>query len=248
MHQRDNTNSQIDNRQTSLDCPHDETILLDYITGLASAKLRSEIERTPSSIAEAKSLAQEIGPWMPYLHRLACPDTEQLVNCQEKRLSGTERLVIKRHIDLCPLCREELQILQDMDDVPISLPMNPLREWVEALLQPSLIPAIGQAVRGDIQCYRTPDLLIHINTRKGHGQPRSWTLRGQMRDEDGLPFIDVESVELQSLEPNEEPSTYPCTLDAKGAFVFRELPSGQYRLTVITPDSEISIRQLGIGN
>jgi len=70
MHQRDNANNYINNRQTSLDCPHDETILLDYITGLASAELQAEIEQTPSSVAEAKSLAQAIGPWMPYLHRL----------------------------------------------------------------------------------------------------------------------------------------------------------------------------------
>ena len=234
-------------RQTQPSSPHDETILLDYITGLASAEQCTEIEGTPASIAEAKSLAQAIGPWMPYLHRLACPDTDQLVSCQEKRLSGTERLVIKRHIDLCPLCTEELQILQDVDEVALAESPNWFRRIIDAMLQPSTGLAGAEPVRGNILHYRTPDLLIHINTRKGQGKPRSWTLRGQLRDEDGLPFTDLESVELCSLDPVEESTTYPHTIETNGSFILRRLPAGQYTLKAITSDSEIVIRQLDIG-
>jgi hypothetical protein len=180
------------------------------------------------------------------LHRITCPDPETLVNYQERRLAGTERLVIARHIAECPLCAEELHILNSIDAVPLESTPSLGRRLIEAIFQSPL--QLPQPVRGTILHYRALDLLIHLIVRKMPDQSGLWLIRGQIRTLEGqLVLEQIERVTLRTLNDPEE-TLQETDIESGSSFNFGELPTGLYTLTVFTADTEIVIPELLIGD
>ncbi|MBV7328789.1 hypothetical protein KFU94_11115 [Chloroflexi bacterium TSY] len=227
------------------ECNVGEAVLLDYITGMATAEEKAAVESALSCMKAAKLLADSLLPYMSILYRVSCPDVEMLIDYQEKRATGTEALVIHAHVEQCPLCSRELSQMQQIDEVPLAEPAGLIRRIVEAIFQP---PAtLPQAVRGSMLRYQAPQVLIHIGTRKDPGQARTWTMTGQVRDNDGQLVTNVEQVILHKIDPDNiawEKGEIP----EKGKFIFRKLQRGQYSISVLTDEEEIVIRQIGVGD
>jgi DNA-directed RNA polymerase specialized sigma24 family protein len=238
------------NQQEGIDvnnqCHFSEAILLDYVTGMASAETIAQIEGSPACLQAAQQLADELLPLLPVLYRIQCPVAATLTDYQERTLKGTAYLVVHRHVAQCPLCQEELRLLAAIDQVPLVTVPTPLRRIVEALFQP--LTQLPQAVRGGVLLhYQTPQLFINLNTRAPSGQQRTWRLSGQLRTPDGQLFTGVEGILLRQLDLPEAVEQR-TTLTITGTFIFAGLPPGKYSLTVLTAEEEIVIREIVVGD
>lgn len=230
-------------------CQLNEAILLDYITGIASAEIQTQVEASPACQLAAKQLAEDILPLLPLLESINCPDATTLVAYQEKRLTGSAQLVIHRHIQHCAFCREELQLFEAIDQVPLTSQPGPLRRIIDALLQtPGASPTqLQPAVRGQILRYAAPQLIIQLSTRIESGKSRSWRISGQLRTANGQLFTNTAQIVLSQLDrPEFDPrQTFP---KETGTFVFVEVGAGKYTLSVLTDTEEIVIRELTLGD
>ncbi|MCB0129165.1 MAG: hypothetical protein KDE58_43160, partial [Caldilineaceae bacterium] len=230
-------------------CQLNEAILLDYITGVASAEIQAQIEASPACQLAAKQLAEDILPLLPLLERINCPDGTALVAYQEKQLRGSEQLVIHRHIEHCAFCREELQLFEAIDQVPLAPQPGPLRRIIDAILQtPAASPTqLQPVVRGQILRYAAPQVIIQLSTRVESGKQRSWRLSGQLRRADGQLFTDAAQIVLCQLD-RQEPVHRETVPKETGMFVFAEVEGGKYTLSVLTDEEEIVIRELMLGD
>lgn len=226
-------------------CGYQEEVLLDYLTGLASAELAAAIEQSVACRQAAQALAADIGPWLPYVQHLACPDEETLVAYQQQEITGTARLVIHKHITHCPLCQGEIALLAAIDNVPLSPEPARIRRVIEALLRSPL--ALPEPVRGQMLVYQTPQIYIQLSTRQSLGKPRTWTLRGQLRTPDHALLTAADAILLQNIaEPDAVAVDSP--IDRNGFFSFKALAAGAYRLRILTADTEIVIHELMVGD
>ncbi len=224
-------------------CDLDEEILFDYIAGLVSAEQRAVIDANPACLARAHMIAAEMSQMESVLYRATCPDPDQLIAYQEQHLESTPALVMMRHVEHCERCREELAMLAAIDAVPLDSPgpLTKLRRVVEAMLQ----PALALKLRGIAHIYVAPQVLITLSLRPSTSGPPRWTLTGELSQPDGGSYTD--SVEYVLLH-RETMADVQSDLDDDGTFVFRNLQSGSYRLTVVTGDTEVMIRLLSVGS
>ena len=235
-------------------CPYDEITLLDYVRGVTSYEIKLAIERSPACMAAARTLAEDMQVLTPMLRLAICPDVDKLIEYHEKRLPGAKQLVIHNHVQRCRQCQEELAMFTAIDEVPLQNGPSFFRRVIEAFF---LLPTLSAApVRGTLPSIhyrtqiRTPAIDIFIFTQKQTGKTRTWTLRGELRTEEGLLFTEVEKIvlhgsDLSDIDQKFELST---TLEEEGMFVFRGLETGDYSLHILTNDEEILVRSIKVGS
>lgn len=226
-------------------CTLDETTLLDYISGSASPEIQAAVERSPACRAAAERLARDLGPLLQSMYRVTCPEPDTLVAYQEGRLDSTSQLVYRRHVAECPHCQAEYQVLAAVDRVPLDRTSRLLRRVIEAVFQPpELLP---EPLRGEILHYRTPQISIVLSTRRGSGKPMAWTLRGEIRTQDGQRAVGLlEGVVLRARES--APDEAQGSVAENGTFSFQHLAAGIYSLHILTPEEEVIIRHMVIGD
>jgi DNA-directed RNA polymerase specialized sigma24 family protein len=225
----------------NMPCALDESILFEYVVGLVSTEQRAAIESSPACLMRAQAIAAEVARIEQLLYRVDCPEPKTLIEYQERRTEGMQALVIRKHVEHCEQCKQELAILAAIDAIPLTTtsPLKRLRSVVEAMLQPA--PQLG--LRGQTHIYEAPQVLITLSFSQTPGGRARWTLTGELTASDGGPYEDIlEVVELHS----EEYASIAADLD-DGTFTLRDVPSGRYRLVITTPDAELTIKMLSIG-
>lgn len=234
-------------------CVFDEATLLEYIQGKAAAELCAAIDRSPACVSAARHLAAEVAMWAELLQMARCPDPTTLIDYYNKELPSAEQLVVRKHVAGCRQCQMELAMFAAIDEVPLQAGPSFVRRLFEAIfLSPTLMVA---PVRGALPSLhyrtqiRTPAIDILLFTQKQSGKARTWTMRGELRTEEGLHFTQVEQVVLRTVDPStpEDAVELTTTLDADGMFVFRRLEAGVYALQLFTDQEEILIRALKVG-
>jgi hypothetical protein len=225
----------------------DADMLIDYLTGTASPEQRAAIEQSPGGRAAAEQLARELAPLRDILYRATCPEPDLLIAYQEQRLhDSTRHLVLRRHLAECPVCQEELALLKAIDAVPLAPAPPALKRLIEAVFVSP--PALPQPIRGQTLAYQTPNAIIHVRVRRSSQHERAYALSGQVRTLEGVlaPAM-IESVHVRSLD---RPATdvIQGMIDAHGTFRLEGLPLGAYTLHLVTPDEELVIRQLVVGD
>lgn len=225
-------------------CRYEETVLLDYLMGMAETTVAAAIERSPACVQRVYELVQRFGPFLHFAYRMNCPAPEQLVAYQQRTLPGTERLMLYQHVEQCPRCREDLMTLQSIDATEGAASKPYLQQVIEAIYQSPL--AFG--LQGGWLHYRTAEVFINISSRKNRTKARSWTLHAQVRSHEGQLLTPL--VESASLEAQEQTSSVIYHLERSiddSLLVFRDVQAGSYCLSIVLPDSEIIIRHLIVG-
>ena len=227
-------------------CPFAEDILIDYLNGHVDAAVKAAIERSPACRQAANTLQADLTAWQPSLREMFCPDNEGLVAYQERRLTGTDYLVTHTHVQRCPFCRAEVEMLAAMDVVPLDVP-SLARRLYEFIFQPATlgpVPVLGEGSYRTIE--RTPQIELLIRTTKAYGKQRSWSLFGRLRYEDDQPFLPVDEILMSDLT-DEEALVYTTTIDEHGAFTIKGLNAGKYELRIIAGDEEIILHDFLVG-
>ena len=228
-------------------CPLQEVDLLDYVTGVAMLEIQRSIEASPVCQQAAEALTDSVGPLLALLYRRTCPPTEMLVDYQEHLLRGGPELIVHRHVERCPLCRQELSVMQQMDSLPDADRGSFFRRLVEAILY---IPGpLAQPVRGDTYRYQAPHVHLHISLHHHADMPRRWTVRGQVRSPQGLLIGDeVEGILLIPLSEGDEAEKQVEWSENRRTFAFTQVPAGLYQLRLLMTEEEIVIRKIMIGD
>jgi len=232
-------------------CPFDEGVLLDYVNGHVGVEIRTAIERSPACVQAAAALQADIEVWRPYLRQMVCPAGERLVAYQERRLTGTDYLVVDQHVQRCPYCHAEIQMLAAVDAVSTEPQPSLVRRLYEFIFQPatmSPVPVLGEGSYHTIE--RTPQIeLLVRTTRTGGrtgGKQRNWMLFGRLRYEGDQQVTQVEAIIMQDIEDEDAPE-FSTTVDEHGAFTIKGLDAGLYRIRILTATEEIILREFRIG-
>lgn len=223
-------------------CDLEESILVGYIAGLATAEQRAAVEAQPGCLALARRLAAEAARIEALLYRLTCPEPDQLVAYQEHELQGNDLLTLRLHLDRCERCQEDLALLAAMDAVPLerSGPLAGMRQLFEAILQ----PALTLQMKGQTHIYAAPIIQISLTLGRSSRDLPRWTMTGELSDADGGLFEElVDEVQLK----HDESIQSTTTVDEERIFVFRDLEPGQYDLVVVTANADVVVKGLTIG-
>ena len=235
-------------KQTQFEpCPFAEDIMIDYINGQVDAATKAAIERSPACRQAANALQTDLAAWQPALRAMFCPDNEELVAYQERRLTGTAYLVAHTHVQRCPFCRAEVAMLAALDAVPLNAPTL-ARRLYELFFQPATlgpVPVLGEGSYRTIE--RTPQIELLVRTTRTAGKQRNWLLMGRLRYDDEHPFTQVESIIVQDIDEEEVPAR-SATVDEMGTFTIKGLDAGLYRIHILLPGEEIILHEFRIGD
>jgi len=235
-----------DHQNPGTGCPFAEDILLDYLNGHVDAARKAAIEASPACRQAAAALQADLIEWRPSLREMFCPAQEELVAYQERRLPNTAVLLVHNHLQRCPFCRAEIQLLAAMDEVPLDEPSFARRLYT-LIFQPatlSPVPVLGEGSYRTVA--RTPQIELLVRTTKAHGKQRSWTLFGRLRYENDQPFFALDEIFMLDLE-DDEAERLTTTIDEQGAFVIKGLSAGKYELHIIAGDEEIILHDFHVG-
>lgn len=227
-------------------CPFEEDVLLAYLNGHVDAALKAAIERSPVCQQAAAVLQADLVEWQPSLRAMVCPDYEELVAYQERRLNGTAELLVHNHVQRCPFCRTEIAMLTAMDEVPLA-PSTLARRLYALIFQPatlSPVPVLGEGSYRTIA--RTPQIELLVRTMRTAGRQGQWMVIGKLRYAGDQPVPQVESIVLQDLEDPAAPA-WSTTIDDKGSFTLKAIEAGMYRLHILMATEELILHEFKIG-
>ena len=229
-------------------CPFDEGILLDYINGHLDTQTRRAIERSPACMTAAKQLQATVAAWRPALRQMFCPSTERLVDYQERRLIGTDYLMVHQHVQNCTWCSAEVEMLAEVDSVSTESQPSLARRIYELIFQPAAmapVPVLGEGSYRTIQ--RSPQVELFIRTNRIADKQGNWTLFGRVRADGEQVVSQVESIVMQDIE-DETALELKTTVDEHGSFMIRGLETGIYRLRIILSEEEIVLSNFKVGD
>ncbi|MEM7129091.1 MAG: hypothetical protein AAF702_22355 [Chloroflexota bacterium] len=225
------------------ECVYSEVDILDYITNMASLDVVVGIEKSPACLFLANEMRNEMESLLAELYRRSCPSEEEIVSYQLKELSSPESLVMANHLKKCPACQEELRMVQAMERAAEEDENRPsvLRRIV-AVLQP--VQALPQPLRGKPLYYVAEQFHISLAIHRDVSHVHRWRLHGQVRTADRKKFDGLEEVTLL----NPDSAATEIIEATNGSFLFTDLPRGQYQVSLYTPQVEIRIPAVGIGD
>lgn len=229
-------------------CPFDEGILLDYVNGHLEVELRVAIERSPACVAAVTSLKADLETWRPALRQLFCPNGERLVAYQERRIIGADYLVIHKHVQECPYCRAEIQMLSAVDSISAKPESSLARRIYQLIFQSAILAPVPMRGEGSYRTIeRSPQIELLVKSTKTAGKQGNWMLLGRLRYEDDQPVTPVESIRLQDLE-DEDAVELSTTVDESGRFTLKGLDAGSYRVRILMLEEEIVLPEFRIGD
>lgn len=207
-----------------------EGALAAYIDGQASEEVQEHVRRCPHCAAQVEAQRRTTAITRAALHRLSCPDSEDLGLYQLRLLPESEQLIVARHMRECPHCQRELAELAKEDD-GLSLPERVRRavDVIEAQLTPMPRRA-AYAFRGSSASsrrFRTDELELHVSMQPGHSRGRR-TVMGRLstRDPQKSPPPGTEVWLMQDGE------AWATVVEAGGVFAFEDVSPGSYALSL----------------
>ncbi len=181
------------------------------------------------------------------LYRYHCPDSLTLGEYRQRLLPAEARREIRRHVETCPHCQQEIRHLEQYLRTA-SLPEPPVREarsrgrvavslgW---LLPPEAF-ASALAVRGQpdgLRCYRVgASGQVTLDVQRLAGGSRS--LVGLMLN------LAPEGFQASLWRGDEVLQTVP--VDALGNFLFESVPAGHYHLILKSREAEIHLQDVEV--
>lgn len=241
----------------------DDLALIAAIDGEAGEEVLTHLRACPSCAARAHRFADLQGLLRKQLFRLFCPSSETLVAFHQGMVPGGQRASIQSHIDDCPHCSRESQLLRQLLADPQSVRSPPFgpqlsasaggalvskvrRVFAEVVPAPSmaLAGAYGQ-LRGAAQmtqyAYHAENLQINIGVRRVAQHAERRVVVGMLEIDDD---VALEAATASIMRHDLPIST--AEIDDLGNFVLDDLSPGTYRLSLRLPDREVIIESLSL--
>lgn len=227
--------------------------LLAHLDGEAEPRIAAHVEQCQHCRARAADLAREQARLAASLHRITCPEAQELGEFHLGLLPRERRAAMRDHLVECHRCRGELAQLEVYlgelaADVAPS-PAERVRMLVARLVRPpaerqeagALAPAYA-GIRGSGEgpsLYQVEGVQIALEVQRDAARPDRLVLLGLLTGAGTGPL--GASLELGGA------SIAQAEVDAIGNVTFSGLPPAVYDLVLRGPDLEIRIPQIAIG-
>jgi hypothetical protein len=242
----------------------DDLALIAAIDGEAEEQVLTHLRACPSCAARAHRFAELQGLLRKQLFRLFCPASETLVAFQQGLLPGDQRASILAHIDECPHCFREVQLLRQLLAESLSVRSPPfgsllnasiggtiagkLRQVFAELVPVSQVALVGAygGLRGATQmmqyAYHAENIQINIGVRRVAQHAERRVVVGMLEIEDEDIVLDAATASLM----RQDLPISTAEIDDLGNFVLDDLTPGTYRLSLRLLDREVIIEALSL--
>jgi hypothetical protein len=183
------------------------------------------------------------------LYRVDCPSTTDLGDYQLGMISSEQAKLIRKHLEICPHCRREVNqlegYLQDLSSDFRVDPLSQLRVVIGRLLKSgstpgkfadgAMVPALA-GVRGSAEeprVYQAEDIKIAIEVKEDGENIGHFALTGLINK--------MEWAGSQVNLRDSEELIAETFVGAAGEFIFSEIASGAYSLVIISSKTEIHL-------
>jgi hypothetical protein len=190
------------------------------------------------------------------LYRRQCPPAQALGEFQLDLLPAEEETVIRRHVERCPHCRQELESLDDfMTVTQDELKVESAPRWRKIIAQlispPSQGPSLGAqtspALRGagadNATAYVADDVQVSLAVQDDRDHPGQRALIGIITQA-SRPEQSAEGTSLQLRQDGRAIAWLAA--DNLGSFVFGNLSRGQYDVALFVENAEIIIQAIHV--
>jgi hypothetical protein len=244
----------------------DDLALIAAIDGEAGPDVMAHLRDCPYCSERAHVFENMQGLLRKQLFRMFCPTSEELAAYQQGLLNGGQRAHITEHLEECPHCTREFNLLEQLagEALPARSPPlangksahahndarpGQLRKIAATLLPTPAKPLAGAygALRGPSQAsqyaYHAENLQLTLGVQRVVSRADRRVIHGALELDDEL--HSVFSGATAHLSDNE---TLICTaeLDELGNFVLDDLAPGTYQLALRLTDREVVVEALSL--
>jgi hypothetical protein len=226
-------------------------------------------------LAEYSQYSQLNSLLLQQLYRSQCPSIEQLQSFCLRQLPLSIMLSIRNHLQICPLCAEEVkgmqEIVEDGDLAQPTLPRFSSLEIHRAVAQ-SIVPERELALRGEARNTTTRDwplryqvntinLSLHLSCDSNNDILLLGMISTENDELDIETFVgskaelyrtvqaEITSGAERALSKEDDPDLMPilkAEVDDLGTLTFRGVPNGSYFMILYLPDIEIVVEDIHI--
>jgi len=261
----------VDHKQAAEGCSWpvalDDLALIAAIDGEAGPDVMAHLRDCPYCSERAHVFADMQGLLRKQLFRMFCPTSEELAASQRRLLDGEQQARISEHLNDCPHCTREFNLLEQLsyETLPARSPpptngksapgrnsavSGKLRQIAaQLLIIPPAKPLAGAygALRGPSHAnqyaYHAENLQLTLGVQRVVSRADRRVIHGALELEDEL--YEVFSGATAHLSHNET-LIRTAELDELGNFVLDDLAPGTYQLALRLPDREVIVEALSL--
>jgi hypothetical protein len=230
----------------------DELDLVAAADGEAGPDVLAHLAACDYCASRARSIASLQQTLQHRLFRAFCPPTDDLLAFYHRTLSEARYAAIASHLDECPHCAREMQlILYAAHEPPQVQMLSPTRRIVAQLLAPVAsagphpphgpLPSANGAAH---YAYRADNLELTLRIARTAGRPGILAVSGRLALEDDLLEYEFEGATASLLADANLLAVAP--LDEMGGFFFDAVPPGEYQLSVRLGACEVVVEALTV--
>jgi len=210
--------------------------IVSFIEGEADAVVAGHMAECPYCAEKAERWGRLQNSLKAKLYRRSCPTSMELGDYHLGLLPGLQALLVAQHVRECPLCRHEVNELEEYLKELAAEPglLEPIKVLIARLVggkadELSRTPAFA-ALRGEIKgpiIFEVDDVVITLDIQPGHNGQGSILGQVAVTDQDGWTGARVQ------LQQSDRPQL-TASLDDLGAFRFEEA-QGLAQITITSP-------------
>ncbi len=260
----------VDHKQAAEGCSWpvalDDLPLIAAIDGEAGPDVMAHLRDCPYCSERAHVFDDMQGLLRKQLFRMFCPTSEELTTYQQGLLNGDRQTRITEHLEECPHCLREFNLLEQLsrETLPARSPPSTngksahahngtlpgkLRQIAATLFTPPAKPLIGAygALRGPSHAsqyaYHAENVQLTLGVQRVVSRADRRVIHGALELDDEL--YEVFSGATAHLSHNEI-LIRTAELDEFGNFVLDDLAPGTYQLALRLPDREVIVEALSL--
>lgn len=230
-----------------------EEQLLAYSDGEADETTLKHIARCAYCTEQARAITANQSILRVLFQRIECPDAHTLGEFHLGLLSPDEHPVIEDHVNSCPDCSKEISDLEQfLQEVPIKSTPHPLQTQLKRLVarpapsppdpaaqQPAFV--FRGAAAAPLDVYQAEDIKMVVGLeadgiRAGRKMLLGFTTR------ENKPIESLSGAQVQLSRRGQAIAREQ--VDTLGNFIFSDLTSGEYELTLFTDQEQIVIETI----
>lgn len=228
----------------------DDLDLVAAVDGEARPDILAHLSDCDYCAARAGALARIQHALRQRLFRAFCPTSDDLVAFHHQQLSEPRQAAVASHLDECPHCARELQLIVRAAREPPALANSFHR--VVAQRVPAAIPSGAAALYGAARAaagsaqyaYRAENLEITLRVARAVAQPGQLVLSGHLATDDSA--LEEALIEATASLLAHEGLLAVAPLDELGGFLFDNVAPGEYQLALRLGECEVIVESLAV--
>ena len=209
----------------------DDTQILSFIEGEADDAVVAHIKECPYCSEKARRWASLQNRLKKRSYRVTCPNPIELGDYHMGLLSDSQKLAVAQHVRECPLCRQEVAILEDFltSQAPESSLLGAAKVLIARLMSGQSESGLAPALRGEAKgplTYEADGLVIVLDIQPANDEKVDILGQVAADDQDRWTGALVELRQANQLECS-------TTIDDLGAFRCEGVTPGKQVLRLI---------------